>query len=294
MSIGYAIKMYKPTRVIVVFDGKGGSQRRRKLYSEYKNRKRNSICVMRPDYYQDVENEDECRARQLVRLVQYLECLPVGIISVDNIEADDTIAYLSTDVFTNENTKITIMSSDKDFLQLVDKRIRVWSPTKKILFDEDVVYKTYNIWPQNFLAYRVLMGDTSDNIHGIRGAGDKTLKKNFPNIFEKPNFFLIDEIINIAKERCRESKLYKTVKENESQVLLNVELMKLRDINISPRTKLLIREFTDKAIPRLSKTKFLSYLIEDRVTLGKTDPNEWLQRLFVSLDHLGTTQTHSK
>ena len=67
--------------------------------------------------------------RQLNRVVEYLECLPVNIINMENTEADDVIGYCSKHLF--KDNKTTILSTDKDFLQLVDETTRVYSPTKK-------------------------------------------------------------------------------------------------------------------------------------------------------------------
>ena len=61
------------------------------------------------------------------------------------------------------------MSTDKDFLQLVDENIRVYSPTKKLMYDEERVLDEYGIPSTNFLLYRILDGDKSDGIPGIKG-----------------------------------------------------------------------------------------------------------------------------
>ena len=60
--------------------------------------------------------------------------LPVTVLSYDNIEADDTIGYLCRQVLTD--SQITVMSTDKDFLQLANGRIKIWSPTKKKMYDD--------------------------------------------------------------------------------------------------------------------------------------------------------------
>jgi len=84
--------------------------------------------------------------------------------------------YGNTNVLTD--SKITIMSTDKDFLQLANERIKVWSPTKKKMYDEDAVLNEYGISSHNLIWYRVLDGDKSDNIPGVRGLGLKTIQKN--------------------------------------------------------------------------------------------------------------------
>lgn len=69
------------------------------------------------------------------------------------------------------------MSCDKDFIQLIDKNINVWSPIKKILYTIDKVIQQYNIHPKNFINYRIIQGDNSDNIPGIYGLGYKGILK---------------------------------------------------------------------------------------------------------------------
>ena len=133
-SLGYAINMFNPSRVIIVFDGKGGSSRRRKIFSDYKQRRRTSYRVNRLEGLENLEDEKRSMRVQLRRIVDYLELLPVTSISVDGIEADDAIAYLTRNAL-GDGDKI-IMSTDKDFLQLVNDNVKVWSPTRKKLYDK--------------------------------------------------------------------------------------------------------------------------------------------------------------
>ena len=70
------------------------------------------------------------------------------------------------------------MSTDKDFLQLANGRTKIWSPTKKKIYDEQAVFDEFGITAKNYIWYRVLDGDKSDNINGVRGLGLKTIKKN--------------------------------------------------------------------------------------------------------------------
>ena len=72
------------------------------------------------------------------------------------------IGYSAKHIFTK--SKNTILSTDKDFLQLVDENIRVYSPTKKKMYDEEKVLEDYGITSRNFLLYRILDGDKSDGI----------------------------------------------------------------------------------------------------------------------------------
>ena len=86
--------MLAPTRTIIVFDGKGGSNRRRKIYPEYKAKRRTTkIRLNRVNDFENLEDERHSMLMQLSRCVEYLECLPVSILSIDSVEADDVIAY---------------------------------------------------------------------------------------------------------------------------------------------------------------------------------------------------------
>tara|TARA_R100001463_G_scaffold12525_1_gene34055 strand:- start:310 stop:711 length:402 start_codon:yes stop_codon:yes gene_type:complete len=110
--------------------------------------------------------------------------------NMENIEADDVIGYLSKHIY--KNNKTTIVSTDKDFLQLVDKTTNVYSPTKKKMYDEDKVFEEYGIHPSNFLLFRMFDGDKSDGIPGVNGIGKKTLIKLFPFMGTEDKYTLDD------------------------------------------------------------------------------------------------------
>jgi len=213
-SIGYAINMVRPTRTIIVFDGKGGSNRRRKIFPEYKAGRKMSLRLNRhTDVSLTREEEHKMMIAQLNRLIEYLECLPLTITTMDNIEADDVIGYSSKHVFKD---KCTIMSTDKDFLQLVDERIRVWSPTKKKMYDEEKILNEYGINSKNFLLYRMMDGDKSDGIPGIKGAGQKTLLKIFPWL-ESPHKYTLDDLIKSSVPKQKQFKLCTEIVNSKEQ-----------------------------------------------------------------------------
>ena len=113
-SIGKAIRDFKPSRCIIVFDGRGGSQRRRKIYGDYKANRANKTRLRRHDHqnFATIEDEQESMRHQFSRLVSYLDNLPVTFISIDVIEADDTITYI-TKMYENISKKITIDSTQR-------------------------------------------------------------------------------------------------------------------------------------------------------------------------------------
>ena len=141
-SIRYTINKFKPTRCVIVFDGKNSSKPRQKIFPQYKaGRKVRSRLNRMVDWVGGPHNENESMRLQLTRLVEYLECLPITILSLDNLEADDVISYICTS--TLKNSKCTIMSADKDFYQLVNDRVQLYSPTKKITYDRELIRKEF-------------------------------------------------------------------------------------------------------------------------------------------------------
>jgi len=93
-SLGYAIKTNSPTKVIIVFDGVGGSNAKRNLYPAYKAN-RNADRITNYKIFNNKEEESESISDQMERLIQYLQSLPVSLISIDGIEADDVMGYLA-------------------------------------------------------------------------------------------------------------------------------------------------------------------------------------------------------
>ncbi|SVD26459.1 uncharacterized protein METZ01_LOCUS379313, partial [marine metagenome] len=121
-SIRFAINKFKPTRCVIIFDGKNGSKPRQKIFSLYKGgRKVRSRLNRNVDWNLAPHDEQQSMKLQLGRLVEYLEHLPLTLLAYDNLEADDVISYVSN--VTLKDSKSTIMSTDKDFLQLVDDRV---------------------------------------------------------------------------------------------------------------------------------------------------------------------------
>ena len=279
-SVGYAIKMIRPTRVIIVFDGKGGSTRRRKVYSEYKNRRKTKIRLNRANEYSSVEDEHQSMLLQLQRGVEYLENLPLTLLSIDNIEADDTIAYITEQVL--PKNKIVIMSTDKDFLQLVDERVSVWSPTKKKIYTPNEVYDDFGVNSKNLIFARIIDGDKSDNIPGIKGYGMKTILKKIHILSENKivsyeNFiqFLDDNKLDLDKD----------------VLLRNYYLMQLKEVDISATAKLKIQNKVNESVPTLVKYKFQKMFLEDKLYTALPNLNSWLATSFNRLNQMAE-KTH--
>ena len=277
-SIGYAIRMTDPTKVVIVFDGVGGSNARRNLFPAYKAN-RNVNRMTNYSIFQSKDEEQESINNQMERLIQYLKCLPVTVVGIDGLEADDIIGYLATKFQVHDDTqKVTIMSADKDFLQLVSDKVQCYSPTKKKVYTPKDVLEEYGVTSQNFLNYKILMGDSSDNIPGISGLGPKKLFKLFPELSTDVQL-TVDGIITKAAEKISENKLYLSVVERRYQLYTNHQLMSLDGSFLSPENKQLVKDaFTNSY--ELNSPIFLQLYHNDK--LGESIPNvqSWLTQLF--------------
>ena len=277
-SVGYAIRMADPTKVVIVFDGVGGSSARRNLFPAYKAN-RNTSRMTNYSIFSSKDEEQESINNQISRLIQYLQCLPVTVISIDGLEADDIIGYLANKFQKHEATqKVTIMSADKDFLQLVSDKVHCYSPTKKKVYTPKDVLEEFGVSSSNFLNYKILMGDQSDNIPGITGLGPKKLIKLFPELVSDTKIEL-DEIISSSADKVDENKLYLAVVERRHQLLINNQLMSLDGGFLSPENKQLVKDAFDNSY-ELNIPIFLQLYSNDK--LGESIPNtsSWLTQLF--------------
>lgn len=281
-SLGFAVRSFKPTRVVLVFDGKGGSTRRRKIYKDYKaNRKPPTRLNRQYDMTTD-EQEKENMKWQLVSLVEMVECLPVSILALDNIEADDAIAYMSELVTKNGGTSI-IYSTDKDFLQMVNENVKLYNPVKKKTFDIDIVLETYGVHPNNFVFYRSLLGDKSDNIDGIKGAGEKTVLKYIPELADPNVEVNLDLVEQKYADIKKKPKLVENILDNTSIVNRNLQLMNLRDVDINIDAKMKILHKFEAGCPPLRKADLTRLMVKTKIISSIQNYDEWITFTFSTL-----------
>ena len=278
-SIGFAIRHINPTRVILIFDGPGSTVNKKNLYSDYKGN-RHISRITNWEGFESQDDESESIVNQMRRLMYYLQCLPVDVTIIDRLEADDIIGYIAG----KYDGDVTIMSSDKDFLQLVSNKVTVYSPTKKLFYTPKTVKEEFGIPATNFLNMKVLLGDSSDNVPGVKGLGMKKLVKFFPELTEESKVDL-DFIINKSLKGSETTKgsLYGNVYNFKHQLKINEQLMDLSNPNIPDDAKEEIDEMLNNPKSSLNKAEFLEMYQED--TLGNAIPNveNWLISIFTYL-----------
>lgn len=194
---------------IVVFDGEGSGVLRWEIYPDYKanrdkhyelhtaqtayDRAINAYCKKVLQYSRDKkkttqkeENDDEIFDRQKTIIKSILEELCIRQYEYENVEGDDIISYYVHNKKADE--RVVIMSSDKDLTQLISDTVIVYNPRIK---DGDGFINTRNsveklgVRHDNIVLEKIICGDLSDNIKGIKGMGEQTLVKLFPQINEQ-------------------------------------------------------------------------------------------------------------
>ena len=282
-SIGFGIRQFNPTRVILTFDGKGGSNGRKKIYEGYKSERGKNRFRVNRQYPEMMTQEDEqvSMKRQFVWLVDILDSLPVTTMVYDGIEADDVIGHITTQLL-SEDEECVIISTDKDFLQLVNDKVTVYSPTKKKKYDRKAVFEEYGLYPQNLLLFRTLDGDNSDNIPGVKGCGLKTVLKRFPELSEDRKIEF-DEFFDIAETKIKESKMYSDIAANKNVILRNQQLMQLEEPIISTNEKMKILDRFREPNKKFEKMEFFKVGAKYKILQNWTDINDWLKSTFSNI-----------
>ena len=230
-SLQKEVRRAKPDRVAICWEGPGGSQSRREKNKNYKLG-RKAPKLNREYEFANVEEERENKYSQLVRLTEYLDNLPVMQLSLENVEADDIIAWLCHCNEYAEWQKL-IISNDKDFIQLCDDKTVLVRPGKnEEVLNKNNIIEQYSIHPRNFAWARAITGDKSDNLDGVKGLGLATVAKRFSFLSENKDYTLQD-ILTHAKNNNSKIKAYQNVLDSEEIIASNYEIMQLYTSTIS-------------------------------------------------------------
>lgn len=272
------VNQFSPNKVICVLEGEGGALRKRQVFAEYKkNRKTPSSPFLNEtiDY-----SPEENKKFQTYNLVNLLKLTPINLVYVKNAECDDVLAWISKYKFA-ENKKI-IVSNDKDFYQLLDEKTSIFSPATKSIINEKYVLDKFNISAKNFLIAKIINGDPSDNINGIKGIGFKTIAKKF-DFLKGDKESSLSDIFQFCEQNHQKANVYKKIYENFSILERNWKLMKL-DINQLTAGQIKKVEYRiDNFSPKLQKIKFLKILYEMKVDFNSFN----LERFWMSILPLG-------
>lgn len=271
-SIGYAIKQLNITRVIIVFEGEGSSQNKKNLFSDYKaNRDRTKVINWKVN--RSKPEEEESIQNQMVRLIDYLQYLPISLLSIDKVEGDDVLAYATTYLAKkHKHSTLYVMSADQDYLQLISDQIKIYSPIKKKVYDISEFHKEYGIYPQNYCLYKALMGDKGDNVPKIKGLGEKKLFNLLPAI-KGEKALTLNESLEMVSE---DDKWGFLLKKYEYQLKVNWQLVDLHNPNIPEEDIEIIHDVLAKPAPFLDKIKFIQNYNFDKLGNSIRNVETWL------------------
>ena len=211
--------------VYVMLDGEKSGQLRFNYYQDYKaNRDKNyELSGSKSEYDKQIdayvkkvldysrnkqklqetvrgETEEESFERQKTILKQILEELFVRVCEYDEVEGDDLIAYYVK--HKKDNERVVIVSGDRDLTQLINDEVCVYIPSLKKYISPKNHIQELGYTHENVLIKKILCGDTSDNIKGIKGMGDKTFFNLFPDARTKK--YTLDDIFVETKKNIEE------------------------------------------------------------------------------------------
>ena len=276
-SLGALINQTQPTSVYVVFDGAGSATNRKNLLPEYKSG-RNLQRITNWEVFEDLGDEHDAKVDQIVRLIQYLKMLPIKTTVIDKVEADDIIAVLSKKLVEKFNSTVFIVSSDKDFVQLVTDKIILYRPMEKEYYNTDTVKEKFGVLSENFIIYKTLLGDNSDKIPGVKGLGEKGIFKKFPELTEKK--LTLEDIFDISTSKFKEHVVYSRIVHDRTKLENSYKIMDLSVPMVDEQQIEYLDYLIDEKFPDLNTKLFIQLYNEDKLGGMIRNLDIWLKEKF--------------
>ena len=222
----------KPSHFAVIFDS-ARKTFRNEIYSDYKANRSEAPDDLAPQF-------------------EYIRksVLAFNLPSVDlvNYEADDLIATY-VDQILKKGAKVTIVSSDKDLMQLYKKDVRIFDPMKNKFISEEDIKNKFGVGPSKVIDVQALAGDSSDNVPGVPGIGVKTAAE----LINK--YGNLETLLKSANE-IKQNKRRETLIENKDKALISKKLVTLK--NDAP----IDRDLTEFKLKEIDKDKLYKFLRE--------------------------------
>lgn len=276
-SIRDVATRFGPRQIIVAWEG-GGSKKRRGIDASYKGGRR--PIKLNRFYDDDIPDSIANRNMQVKKLVAALKLLPIRQVYVPDCEGDDIVSHLVNIVLRDSNDNIIIVSSDRDFYQLISDRVCVWSPGRRLLIDKKGCLQEFGVSPCNFCLAKAIAGDTSDQIRGVPGIGFKTLSKFIPAIASEVELNL-DTILDTIRFLQTTSKIksLQTILDYQEKIKHNIRLISLDAGNVPGDIVKRIEAAYDSDHTMGSPNKLELYRMMARDGLNKFD----IDSLFISI-----------
>ncbi len=222
----------KPTHFAVIFDS-ARKNFRNEIYSEYKANRDDAPDDLIPQF-------------DFIR--KSVQAFNLPSIELINYEADDLIATYSEQII-KKGGKVTIVSSDKDLMQLFKKNIRIYDPMKNKFISNEDVEKKFGVSPDKVIDVQALAGDSSDNVPGVPGIGVKTAAELIKE------YKTLENLLSNA-DKIKQNKRRETLLENKNKAIISKKLVTLKkDVPIKD-------DVADFKLKEIDKDKLYNFLRE--------------------------------
>lgn len=255
------VRTTNPDNVIVVWDGPNGSQKRKSMDKNYKAG-RKPIRLNRSFHNLTDDEELQNKIYQQSRIIEYLNEMPVIQFMLPEIEADDVIAHI-TQLSTYDGWQKIVVSNDKDFMQICDEETVLWRPTKDEFLNTKRIIEQTGVHPTNMALARAIIGDPSDNLPGVKGAGFATVAKRLGMILSTEKTATIDEVVEHCERADSKLKFFTNIAESRTLIEHNYKMMQLYSPQMSVQSKMYVKESIENFECEFNKTEVIGMMRKD-------------------------------
>lgn len=207
-TLNKLLKEYRPEHIAIVWDSPGGSTSRKAIYPTYK-----ATRQAPPSDLLDQKKE----------IIRFVDTIGIRNVMQSGYEADDLIGTIVTQ---NSTQPIVIITADKDLCQLLSPHVVLFDPFKNKIIDETIFAQEYGFPSSKVSFYHALLGDSSDNIPGVKGVGEKSALELVTQFSSLDDLYL--NLNTVPKERIK-----KLLAEQEAQARLSLQLFTLDQVTTS-------------------------------------------------------------
>jgi DNA polymerase-1 len=250
----------KPDEIVFVWDGPNGSRKRKALNKDYKAG-RKPIRLNRSVKNLTDEEEIQNKVWQQMRLMEYLNEMPIIQIIIPEVEADDVISHL-THLSHYRGWQKVIVSNDKDFYQLCDDETVVFRPVSKTVYNKKRIVEELGVHPRNMALARALVGDASDNLPGIKSVGFKTIQRRLGFLGADKDYTL-DDIVSFCEKVDKKLKFHDNILEGQDIISHNYQMMQLYSPLLSPQSKDFVKNAVENFDCNFNKIEIIKNMRDD-------------------------------
>jgi len=254
------VRMTKPDEVVIVWDGPNGSMKRKSIDKNYKQG-RKPLRLNRAVHNLTDGEIVHNKIWQQARIIDYLNEMPIVQIMIPEVEADDVVSHVAGLQYYHGWQKI-IISNDKDFLQLCNDETIVYRPTSDQFVNKKRVIEEFGVHPANMALARAIIGDPSDNLPGIKGAGLVSVKKRLSFLASEKDY-TINELVEFCEKVDSKLRFFVNIIEGKETIDHNYKMMQLYAPLMSIQSKIFVKESIENFQCTFNKTKIISLMRED-------------------------------